>query len=65
MTPERVEVAVHPNSMAARKWKRKSWSTTAAIYAEASRAKKAGDQLRAQALRRAAGRAAATTVHCG
>jgi len=56
---------VHPNSTAARKWNRTTWTPTQALFARASRAKKEGQAQRAEALRRAAGRAAAKSHHCG
>jgi hypothetical protein len=57
-------IRVHPNSMAARKWKRTTW-TTSRLYAEAASAKRRGELERAQGLRQAAARAARTTLHCG
>jgi hypothetical protein len=57
-------IPVHPNSTAARKWGRTSW-TPSRLYAEAAAAKKRGELERAQGLRRVAARDARTTVHCG
>jgi hypothetical protein len=71
---------VHPNSTAARKWRRTSWTTTTTakewqarqrqpkptrnLWALAATARRAGDGARADALRRAAARAGSTEVYC-
>jgi hypothetical protein len=62
---ERREIPVHPNSTAARKWRRTSWTTSSPYFAAAFRAEKRGDSETASALRRAAGRRSASTLHCG
>jgi hypothetical protein len=51
---------VHPNSMAARKWKRSTW-----LYAESARARRRGDVELAAAYKRQAARQSATSFHCG
>ena len=55
---------MHPNSMAARKWKRTSWRTSSP-YVRAAEARKSGEHERADAIVRGAMRAAATELHCG
>jgi hypothetical protein len=64
---DRREVPVHPNSMAARKWGRKTWQTTLtpSLWARAAEATKAGELERASAIRAAATRREATQLHCG
>jgi hypothetical protein len=47
-----ITLPVHPNSTAARKWKRRSWSVN--LWVEAAHAQRAGDGSRARALRRRA-----------
>jgi len=60
------EFRVHPNSMAARKWGRTTWtSSSTTIFARAASARRAGDVARADALRRAGARRAATESYCG
>jgi hypothetical protein len=62
--PGTYEKPVHPNSMAARKWGRKSWHVN--LWAEAAIAKRDGDGRRASALRRRAAKLDGTRAlrHC-
>ena len=62
---EYVEVRVHPNSMAARKWNRTTWRrSSSSFFALAREAELHGEHARAAALRRAGARAGSTTHHC-